>query len=476
MSIVIALDLGTTGNRAIAFDDTGTVLSSKYQELPQIYPRDGWVEHDPIAIWEGVQSTLNGVIESLGPLRRISAIGITNQRETVVVWNHVTGLPIYNAIVWQCRRTSTRCAELMNYEPMIRHKTGLLMDPYFSATKLEWILKNKDPHIPISQLKCGTIDSWILYKLTNGKSHFTDVTNASRTMLWNLTTESYDPELLDLFNIPQQLLPTVLPSNGYFGTSTPTNIPITAILGDQQASLFAHCARTEVGAKLTYGTGLFAMTPSDLPSHPTDRYITTVGWKIDDTITYAREGSVFVGGSLIQWLRDGLGIIKTADEIEPLANSVPDTGGLVIIPALTGLGAPHWDPSARGLMIGMTRATGPGHIARAALEAICFEAHEIIRDLSPNTPWLNVDGGASKNNSLMQWQANLLSIPVKRPSTIETTAIGVAMMAGIGAKLWDRQTAGFMLKPNCTFTPTVYDGTSISRWNTAIERAKYWAT
>ena len=477
MNIVVALDLGTTGNRAIAFDSTGKIVCRHYQEFTQIYPQPAWVEHNPMEIWAGVQTVLGHTIAEVGR-DNIAAIGITNQRETTVVWDRNTGLPVYNAIVWQCRRTADRCTELADHREWIQKKTGLVLDAYFSATKIEWILNHLPPGTDRRALKFGTIDTWILDRLTGGTVHATDPSNASRTMLWNIHTRDYDAELLDLFQIPTTMLPEVLPSNSMFGITADTGIPITGILGDQQASLFGQAGWEAGVVKNTYGTGLFAMTicPNAAPITPT--ILTTVAWQIDDDILYAKEGSVFVGGSLIQWLRDGLGIIKESGDIEALASESGTADGVVIVPAFVGLGAPHWDADARGMIIGITRRTSKSNIAYAALEAIAFQGLDIIQMLT-GTPssasQLRVDGGACQNNLLMQIQANILGIPVERPTVTETTALGVAMMAGIGAHIWTPAMGSQIRKIEHTFIPTPHLGTPISKWNEAVNRSKGWA-
>ena len=478
MNIVVALDLGTTGNRAIAFDSTGKIVCRHYQEFTQIYPQAAWVEHNPMEIWAGVQTVLGHTIADVGR-GNIAAIGITNQRETTVVWDRNTGLPVYNAIVWQCRRTADRCTALADHREWIQKKTGLVLDAYFSATKIEWILNHLPPGTDRQALKFGTIDTWILDRLTGGTVHATDPSNASRTMLWNIHTRDFDAELLDLFQIPTTMLPEVRPSNSIFGITADTGIPITGILGDQQASLFGQAGWESGVVKNTYGTGLFAMTvcPNATPITPT--ILTTVAWQIDNDIRYAKEGSVFIGGSLIQWLRDGLGIIKESGDIEELASESGTADGVVIVPAFVGLGAPHWDADARGMIIGITRRTSKSNIAYAALEAIAFQSLDIIQVLT-GTPssasQLRVDGGACQNNLLMQIQANILGIPVERPTVTETTALGVAMMAGLGAQIWPPAILPQIRKIEHIFNPAPHLGTPISRWADAVNRSKGWAS
>jgi glycerol kinase len=482
MTHIIALDLGTTGNRAVAFDFSGSIVASYYQEFTQIFPKPAWVEHDPMEIWASVQKVLGKVIEAVG-IDTIQCIGITNQRETTVVWDRTTGLPVYNAIVWQCRRTADRCQALEPQRRMIQDKTGLVPDAYFSATKIEWILNQLPESTDRSNLKFGTIDTWIMDRLTNGAVHATDSSNAARTMLFNIHTMEFDRELIELFKIPPEILPQVRASNSHFGVTSQSaigaEIPITGILGDQQASLFAQTAGEAGAIKNTYGTGLFAMIPAPIPQNRPGNLLATIGWQINNDIQYALEGSVFVGGSLIHWLRDGLGIIRNASEIEALAMEAGTSDGVVIVPAFVGLGAPYWDPTARGLMIGITRGTHRSHIAYAALEAICFQSYDVIAGLSFHAEvrpkLLRVDGGACKNNLLMQLQADTLQFPVERPKVIETTALGIAMMAGVGAKLWDASHRHTMRQVDRIFVPQQDKMEALQHWYSAVQRSRGWA-
>ncbi len=477
MSIIVALDLGTTGNRAIAFDSNGQIICRHYQEFTQIYPQPAWVEHDPMEIWRSVQTVLGQTIAQVGR-ENIAAIGITNQRETTVVWDRNTGHPVYNAIVWQCRRTADRCIQLSDHREKIQAKTGLVLDAYFSATKIEWILNHLPPGTDRQALKFGTIDTWILDRLTGGNVHATDPSNASRTMLWNIHTRDYDTELLDLFHVPKSMLPEVLPSNSRFGVTADTGIPITGILGDQQASLFGQAGWESGVVKNTYGTGLFAMTICPDSTSITPNILTTVAWQIDNDITFAKEGSVFIGGSLIQWLRDGLGIIQHSKDVEALALESGTADGVVIVPAFVGLGAPHWDANARGLIIGITRGTSKSNIAYAALEAIAFQSRDIIQVLTDThfpPQQLRVDGGACQNNLLMQLQANILGMPVERPAVTDTTAVGVAMMAGLGAQIWTLAMLPQIREVDRIFVPGHHLGTPLTRWNDAANRSKGWA-
>ncbi len=421
MKVILAIDLGTTGNRVIAFSQQGEIIASAYYEFPQIYPKPAWVEHDPEAIWATTSKALNEVTEKVGK-NNILAIGITNQRETTILWNKKTGNPIYNAIVWQCRRTAKMCQDLKSYAPLIKEKTGLFLDAYFSATKIKWILDN----VPTdNDTIFGTVDSWILWKLTG--VHATDVSNASRTMLFNIHTLDYDDELLKLFGVPRHLLPEVQDSDSDFGGG------IVAILGDQQAALYGQGA-----IKNTYGTGLFLVANTGDKIPKTDKLINTIAWKIKGKVSYALEGSVFVGGSAVQWLRDGLQIIEKSGDTEALM--AQDNGGVYFVPALVGLGAPYWNPDARGLITGLTRGTTRGHIIRATLESMAYQTRDVIEAMDQKFDTLCVDGGASANNFLMQFQADILNMTVERPKILESTAFGVARLAGVepGARKIDR--------------------------------------
>ena len=483
MANIMALDLGTTGNRAIVFDEKGHALASAYSEFSQYFPQPGWVEHDALEIWH----TLQNVMEKVAHEVSFSAIGIANQRETVVVWDRKTGLPIYNAIVWQCRRTADLCARLKEtHEAAVHAKTGLWIDPYFSATKIAWILDNVPGARKAAEaghLACGTIDTWIVWNLTKGGVHATDPSNASRTLLYDIYEGRFSPFLLDLFGIPEALLPEVRPSNGDFGRFF-TGVPICGVLGDQQAALFAQTGMAKGVVKNTYGTGLFLMAPQADRSQVPGRLLTTVAWGIsgEASLQYAIEGSVFTGGSLLQWLRDGLGLIAAASDSEGLARSVSDNGDVYCVPALTGLGAPYWDPYARGLLIGMTRGTTRAHIVRAALESLAYQTRDMVMGMSPalggEIQVLRVDGGACANDWLMQFQADILGIPVDRPRVLETTALGAAAMAGLGAGIWQRSDLPGLRHAERIFEPKMSADARhhlYERWQLAVQRSLGWA-
>jgi len=447
---ILALDQGTTSSRAIVFDHEGNIRSVAQKEFTQYFPRPGWVEHDPKEIWSSEASVIAEAITKMDINGlNIAGIGITNQRETTIVWDAKTGEPVYNAIVWQDRRTADYC-ESIDPETVrkIREKTGLILDPYFSATKIRWILQN----VPgarekalAGELRFGTVDSWLVWNLTRGEVHVTDVSNASRTMLFNIHTMQWDEELLEFFGVPAGMLPRVAASSEVYGHTKTTifahEVPISGIAGDQQAALFGQMCTNPGDIKNTYGTGCFLlMNTGDKPIMSANNLLTTVAWKIGDKVDYALEGSIFVGGSVVQWLRDGLGIIKSSGEVEALARSVPDNGGVYFVPALTGLGAPYWDPYAKGTVCGITRGTTAAHIARAALEGIAFQTMDIARamerDAGVSLGTLKVDGGASRNNLLMQFQADVLGTRVVRPAVTETTAEGAAYLAGLAVGYW----------------------------------------
>lgn len=449
---ILSLDQGTTSSRAIVFDHEGNICSVAQHEFPQIFPKPGWVEHDPHQIWGSQASVIAEAISQIGINGLdIAAIGITNQRETTVVWDADTGEPVYNAIVWQDRRTSEYCDELREegYADMIREKTGLIIDAYFSATKIKWILDHVEgarAKAEAGKLRFGTVDSWLISCLTRHTVHVTDVTNAARTMLFNIHTLEWDKDLLDLFGIPPSMLPEVKPSSGVMAHTTTTlfahQLPIAGVAGDQQAALFGQMCIKPGAVKNTYGTGCFLlMNSGDKPIMSKNRLLTTIAWKIGDKVTYALEGSIFVGGSVVQWLRDGLGCITSSSEVEALAESVPGTDGVYFVPALTGLGAPYWDQYARGLICGISRGTTSAHIARAALEGIAFQVHDIVKSMELDSGLgiteLKVDGGASRNNLLMQFQSDILGTCVLRPRVTETTALGAAYLAGLAVGYWD---------------------------------------
>ncbi len=448
---ILALDQGTSSSRAIVFDEKGKTCAVAQKEFRQIFPQSGWVEHDPHEIWSSQASVIAEAITMLDINGlNIAGIGITNQRETTIVWDSETEEPVYNAIVWQDRRTSSYCDELKNrgLTDMIRQKTGLIIDAYFSATKIKWILD----HVPGAReraekgkLLFGTVDTWLIWRLTRGEVHVTDVSNASRTMLFNINTLEWDRELLDMFEIPRSMMPEVKSSSEVYGHTKTTifahKVPIAGIAGDQQAALFGQMCTEPGMVKNTYGTGCFLlMNSGEKPILSKNNLITTIAWKIGDKVNYALEGSIFVGGSVVQWLRDGLGIINSSSEVEALASQVPDTNGVYFVPALTGLGAPWWDQYARGTIVGISRGTTTAHIARAALEGIAFQTMDITnamsRDAGIPLKELKVDGGASRNNLLMQFQSDILGTRVIRPQVVETTALGAAYLAGLAVGYW----------------------------------------
>lgn len=448
---ILALDQGTSSSRAIVFDEKGLACAVAQREFRQIFPKSGWVEHDPHEIWSSQASVIAEAITMLDINGlNIAGIGITNQRETTIVWDSETEEPVYNAIVWQDRRTSDYCDELKSQglTDMIRQKTGLIIDAYFSATKIKWILDNVPgarERAEKGKLMFGTVDTWLIWRLTRGEVHVTDVSNASRTMLFNINTLEWDQELLDLFNIPRSMMPEVKSSSEVYGHTKTTifahKVPIAGIAGDQQAALFGQMCTEPGMVKNTYGTGCFLlMNSGEKPILSQNNLITTVAWKIGDRVNYALEGSIFVGGSVVQWLRDGLGVINSSSEVEELASRVPDTNGVYFVPALTGLGAPWWDQYARGTIIGISRGTTTAHIARAALEGIAYQTMDITaamsRDAGIPLKELKVDGGASRNNLLMQFQADILGTRVIRPQVVETTALGAAYLAGLAVGYW----------------------------------------
>lgn len=449
---ILALDQGTSSSRAIVFDHEGRICATAQKEFPQHFPKPGWVEHDPKDIWSSEASVIAEAITSMGINGlNIAGIGITNQRETTIVWDAETGEPVYNAIVWQDRRTSEYCDRLkeQNLTGFIREKTGLIIDAYFSATKIRWILENVPGARAMAEagkLRFGTVDTWLLWNLTRGECHMTDVSNASRTMLFNIHTLKWDEDLMKLFGIPMSMLPEVHSSSEIYGYTKTTifahKVPVAGIAGDQQAALFGQMCTTPGSVKNTYGTGCFLLMNSGTkPITSSHNLLTTIAWKIGDTVNYALEGSIFVGGSVVQWLRDGLGIIKSSSEIESLAMTVPDNGGVYFVPALTGLGAPYWDQYAKGTICGLTRGTTAAHIARAALEGIAFETMDIVNamehDAGIKLAELKVDGGASRNNLMMQFQADILGTKVIRPKVTETTAMGACYLAGLATGYWD---------------------------------------
>ena len=448
---ILSLDQGTSSSRAIVFDEQGTICASAQKEFTQIFPKSGLVEHNPHEIWSSEAAVIAEAIASLDINGKdIAGIGITNQRETTIVWDIETEEPIYNAIVWQDRRTGEYCEKLKadGLTDTIREKTGLIIDAYFSGTKIKWILDNVPgarERANKGKLRFGTVDSWLVWRLTRGEVHVTDVSNASRTMLFNIHTLDWDDDLLKLFDIPRSMMPEVKSSSEVYGHTKTTifahEVPIAGIAGDQQAALFGQMCIEPGAIKNTYGTGCFLlMNTGEKPITSKNSLLTTIAWKIGDKVNYALEGSIFVGGSVVQWLRDGLGIIKSSSEVEALAASVPDTGGVYFVPALTGLAAPYWDPFARGSITGISRGTTAAHIARAALEGIALQTYDIVdcmrRDANLPICELKVDGGASRNNLMMQFQSDVLNVPVFRPRITETTALGAAYLAGLAVGYW----------------------------------------
>lgn len=449
---ILALDQGTSSSRAIVFNRQGRPMAISQKEFTQIFPKPGWVEHNPMEIWSSQASVIAEAITSIDINGLdIAAIGITNQRETTIVWDAKTGEPVYNAIVWQDRRTSEFCDKLKKdgHTDLIRNKTGLIIDAYFSATKIHWILENVPGarrKAEEGRLRFGTVDTWLIWMLTRGEIHVTDVSNASRTMLFNIHTLEWDKELLQLFDIPESMMPQVKSSSEVYGYTKATlfahEVPIAGIAGDQQAALFGQMCTEPGSVKNTYGTGCFMlMNSGEKPIMSSNNLLTTIAWKIGDTVNYALEGSIFVAGSVVQWLRDGLGIIRSSSEIEALARSVEDNGGVYFVPALTGLGAPHWDQYAKGCIYGISRGTTAAHIARAAVEGIAFQTMDIVnamqKDAGVTLKELKVDGGASRDNLLMQFQADILGTSVIRPVVTETTALGAAYLAGLAVGYWD---------------------------------------
>lgn len=486
---ILSIDQGTTSSRAILFNREGGIVAVSQKEFEQIYPKPGWVEHDPLEIWSSQVSVVTEAIAKAG-LNSIDihAIGITNQRETTIVWDKETGLPLYNAIVWQDRRTSDYCDSIRKeHGDMIRQKTGLIIDSYFSATKVRWILEN----VPGARLKAmqgkllfGTVDSWLIWKLSGGTTHVTDVSNASRTMLFDINTLKWDQTLLELFDIPMNMLPEVKSSSEVFGHTAgnilATKIPIAGIAGDQQAALFGQMC-TKVGmVKNTYGTGCFMlMNIGKKPVMSANNLLTTIAWKINGEVTYALEGGIFIGGAVVQWLRDELGLIKSSAEVEVLAATVKDNGGVYVVPAFAGLGAPHWDQHARGTITGITRGTNSGHFARAALESIAYQTMDVLKSMSADagTPIteLRVDGGASANTILMQFQADIMKCKVIRPQITEVTALGAAYLAGLATGFWsDVNEISAQWKVDRNFEPAELENYDelINGWERAIKAAK----
>ncbi|HTH37485.1 MAG TPA: glycerol kinase GlpK [Pyrinomonadaceae bacterium] len=493
MSNVLAVDQGTTSSRSSIFDQNGSVVSLAQKEFKQLFPQSGWVEHDPEEIWRSQIGTAIEVLAKAGlSAKEVAAVGLTNQRETTIIWERTTGKPVHNAIVWQDRRTSNHCGRIReSHGEMIRQKTGLEVDAYFSASKIAWLLDNVAgvrERAENGELAFGTVDTWLVWKLTGGRLHVTDPSNASRTLLFNIHTLEWDDELLNIFGVPRAVLPEVRSSSELFGVIEAPDelcgIPITGIAGDQQAALFGQACFEPGATKNTYGTGCFMLQNiGETPVESKNRLLTTVGWKIGEKTEYALEGSVFIGGAVVQWLRDSLGIIATAAEIEKLAASVPNNAGVFFVPAFAGLGTPHWNQEARGTIIGLTRGTGRAHIARAALESIAFQSADLLdamhADSGKQLDELRVDGGATSNSLLMQIQADLLQTPVVRAQTAETTALGAAYLAGLSAGVWEstdelakQWQAGERFEPKMKAD----EAASLrSRWQEAVARSLNWA-
>ena len=492
---ILSIDQGTTSSRAIVFNHQGLIAGAAQKEFKQIFPKPGWVEHDPAEIWSSQIQVVHEALDNaaIGP-GDLAGIGITNQRETAVAWDRKTGKPICNAIVWQDRRTAGMCDEIRSrgVSEMIREKTGLVIDAYFSATKWRWILENipgAGKKAVSGELVFGTVDSWLIWNLTGGRIHVTDVTNASRTMLFNIQTLSWDPELLQLFGIPLDALPQVRSSSELFGMTAKevlqVEVPIAGIAGDQQAATFGQMCLEPGSVKSTYGTGCFILcNTGSKPVLSQNNLVTTVAWQLGGNTTYALEGSIFTGGAVIQWLRDGLGLIKTSSEVEELAKTVPDNGGVYFAPAFTGLGAPHWDPYARGIIGGLTRGSTAGHLARAALESIAFQVFDVVHamedDAGIKIRELKVDGGAVVNDLLMQFQADLIGIPVIRPQITETTALGAAYLAGLAVGYWSSvQEISMQWKEDRRFRRKIPDESRMALmegWHKAVHRAMKWET
>jgi glycerol kinase len=494
MKAVLALDQGTTSSRAIAFGHDGAILAVAQQEFRQIFPRPGWVEHDADEIWRTQRDVASRALAAAGlGAGDVAAIGITNQRETTLLWERASGRPIAPAIVWQDRRTASRCDALRQagHEPLFTARTGLLLDAYFSGTKLEWLLDNVSgarARAEKGELAFGTVDAWLVWQLSGGTRHVTDVSNAARSLLFDIHALDWDDELLALLRIPRSVLPEVVASSAVVAHTRcdglPANLPIAGIAGDQQAALFGQACHRPGMAKNTYGTGCFLlMNTGATPSASSNRLLTTVAWRRQGEVTYALEGGVFIAGAAVQWLRDGLGLVAHAAEMDPLAESVADSGGVYFVPALSGLGAPYWDPRARGAIVGLTRGTGRAHLARATLEAIAFQSAELIEAMSADSgialTELRVDGGATASNLLMQIQADLLGVPVVRPRITETTALGAAYLAGLGTGFWkDEEEIASLWSREREFVPTMSRDAAAARlaeWRRAVERSRDWA-
>ncbi len=490
---ILALDQGTTSSRALIVNRAGEICSVAQKEFQQIFPKSGWVEHNPEEIWSSQASVAVEAVARLNVSgKHIAAIGITNQRETTIVWDRQTGVPVYNAIVWQDRRTSEFCDELKNKgcTETIQQKTGLVLDAYFSATKVKWILDHVAgvrERADKGELAFGTVDSWLVWKLTQGRVHATDISNASRTLLFNIHDQMWDESLCNLFDVPMSMLPEVKSCSEEFGVTNPdfwgTKIPITGIAGDQQAALFGQMCTQEGMIKNTYGTGCFIiMNIGDTPKQSKNNLLTTVAWKLGDKVTYALEGSIFIGGAVVQWLRDGLKFINQSSQIEALANSVQDNGGIYLVPAFAGLGAPYWDQYARGAIFGITRGTTDAHIARASLESIAFQTKDVLDAMADDAGMpiteLRVDGGASINDSLMAFQAGLTQVKVIRPKVLETTAMGAAFFAGLAVGYWqDLEEIQAIWKKDAEFESFMSPEKReeyLKNWHKAVDRVQDW--
>ena len=498
-SYILALDQGTTSSRALLINRAGDVVESASREFRQYYPQPAWVEHDAEEIWQSQWSVAKEVLKKAGVApQQVAAIGITNQRETVVLWDRETSKPLYHAIVWQCRRTAPDCDRIRRegYDRILREKTGLVVDAYFSATKIAWLLENVPDARRLAEqgkLACGTVDSWLIWKLTRGHVHATDVSNASRTLLFNIRSLAWDDEILSYFRIPASLLPEVRPSSGVLGETDllggPRRIPIAGVAGDQQASLFGHRCFKPGDVKNTYGTGCFLLmnTGSRIPTSQTG-LVSTVAWQRDGNVSYALEGSIFIAGAAVQWLRDELQIIRAAADTEAMALATPDAGGVYFVPAFVGLGAPYWDAYARGAIVGLTRGSNRNHLARAALESMAYQTRDVVDCMIPDSGLrpevLRVDGGAARNNFLCQFQADILGIPVERAAVTESTALGAAYLAGLATGFWkdereamatqsqsEANRTRFEPKLSVALREELYAG-----WQRAVERAKSWAT
>ena len=495
MPYILALDQGTTSSRAILFDHDGQIVGVAQKEFAQIFPQPGWVEHDPGEIWATQMAVATEALGRAG-LRPtdVAAIGITNQRETAIVWDRQTGRPVYNAIVWQDRRTAGFCDRLKRegHEALIRERTGLVIDAYFSGSKVAWILDNVEgarAGAEAGRLAFGTVDSWLVWQLTNGATHITDVTNASRTMLFDINTLQWDQDLLRLLNVPAGMLPEVRASSEVYGRVSTTlgmgDVPVAGIAGDQQAALFGQMCVSPGLTKNTYGTGCFLLQNTGTrPVASKHQLVSTVAWQAGGQTMYALEGSIFIGGAVVQWLRDGLGIIRQSADVEPLALSVPDSGGVYLVPAFAGLGAPHWDPYARGIIVGITRGTTAAHIARAAVESIAFQVADLLEAVKGDSgiavTELRADGGAAANDALLQFQADLLGVPVVRPTVTETTALGAAYLAGLAVGFWDStDSLARNWKVDRRFEPAMPASQAQARraeWQAALGRSKGWIT